>query len=155
MSNTIIAVLESLCDKLSTDFVDINSGGCCAVAAMFANQLPKRVVVFSDKDEPIDELMLEVSDTSDLTQWNSLGMYFSHVAVMVRVEHRDYILDSDGIREYNGRDSHWGVPMEGELPLDVAEKLGNSSGWNAWFDRSQLPRIEDTIINTITPQMAL
>ena len=143
------------CKELSSigeRYGDINSGGCACFAGMLSYNLQgiidhkivssSRQDDLSDKEPKKDRDKVEHPD--DVDSWVAAGYGFSHVWVQLTYRGREYAVDCNGVHRVEDMVDSWGVHTKGGYYLkDVLSWSLQEDAWNAWFDRRNLPMIED------------
>lgn len=142
--------------SIAYDFESVNYGGCCVVASAFAKHLqkhfPVRVVVANypwcddNEEKDISEIRPKLA-ANTLADWNKNGVSFAHILVEFDVDGVTYHLESeDGLKERSAYTMTKYPILKGHLILeDVEELANNSDGWNARFDRDQIPAMRKVI----------
>lgn len=129
---------------LGNQFESINSGGCCVVAALVANELQHFTKVrisskaYEGRGKRIANNLIE----------NGQGL--NHVVCEFKYNNRWYVFDVDDYEckfatheDYN--DDRW---TKDSLTIEKAMLAVESrAGWNFCFDRDQIPDIKEEIVN--------
>lgn len=156
MQTTFLERLNDFAHKLGGDFEDINFGGCCCVSVAFAKHLsqyfPNTKILVANygwaSNEAQNLLTLKSHlQSNTLKEWNKNGVYFAHVIVEIECDGITYQLDTEEglVKRTNKAMGQYPI-LSGHLSIEEAEQLADDvTGWNARFDRKQLPRIYATI----------
>lgn len=161
--NTIIDKLNDLAWKADTQINDLNSGGCAVFAYEVAKKLKEQgidavgVVAMSsfslDDDWPnVSDVRNRLYDVSDAEEWYDNGVIFSHVGVEFELDGMKYHYDSSGVQPVqpwlNRQD--WKV-LDGRLEIDDLKALADvPSNWNTWFNRNQIPKMQQLVKYTLS-----
>lgn len=126
----------------------INNGGCGVMATILATHLEDMVDEYRivsagpDGGSNIDEVRPYVSENTML-DWCEQGVDFNHVWVEFRWGKKWYAIDCTGIYTLKRMHRRWRKPSEGSFTIkEMKEISSNPSGWNWWFDRSQIPSMK-------------
>lgn len=146
--------LRKLGAEANERFPYLNNGGCCVFAAAVAGELERigvehEVIVPAPYDEAtldLSEVRKNVTNVNEKASWNNAGVYFSHVAVRVKLGGRWHTYDSDGIRrgKYDFGTSSWTgssiyTASNGGMTAKEAKVLADEAkGWNSMFHRSNV-----------------
>lgn len=145
--------------EFADSFTDINSGGCCVMAAIIAqhinhvvDDLRIRVVSWYGGSSSLDEIREHVVDPMNKLLWNAQGCKFSHVWVEFTYDGERYAIDTDsGVLPVQEFYSSWGTPMDGCFTIEEACSFADDAdGWNRCFDRDQIPdmvRLADELLD--------
>lgn len=142
---------------------DINYGGCGVFAALLGEALHNagyevsiRMVGYVEPPTLPLRLIREhvqfaaEADSSKVSvrHWNRYGVDNSHVFVKVRINDRDWLLDSDGLHKYD----HEERPSQVDIELDdLLSFVWNPAGWNSEFNRKQIPALKKKVNQLIVP----
>lgn len=149
--------LNDFASEVDDQFPTLNRGGCCVFAGMVGmrlqRHLPVEVAVFGylvgrdkEKDHNLYLVKSNVSDISNVREWNDNGIHFCHVVVEFTDENQQFHFDSYGVTSDRTRGGVFLYP--GRLTVEDAISLGNkASGWNSCFDRTQIPELQQKVSN--------
>lgn len=142
---------------------DINYGGCGVFAALLGEALHNAGYEVSIRmagyTEPpalplrlIREHVQFIAEVSSgkvsVRHWNKYGVDNGHVFVKVRIDDHDWLLDSDGLHEYDPDER----PSQVDITLDdLLSFVWNPAGWNSEFDRKQIPTLKKKVNKLIVP----
>lgn len=143
--------LEAAMLQVQKEFHDINSGGCGCMAVILGETLGQyfecRLAVMHHNSENSfyrikDDIFGGEIDGLSMDDFRDHGYGNSHVWVEFRVNGNWWSMDCDCVST-GGRLSHWEEPCDERVAVeDFRELAFNPEGWNAGFDRDQLPRME-------------
>lgn len=153
--------MNKLATKLKTineNYDDVNLGGCACIAAMIAESLRlvfpiMRITACNPswstaKQGDINEIRDMSNEAADKDYWYSNGLGFDHVWIEVWYKKRWYVLDSTGVHTRKEMYARWTEPHKGSFSIkEMKSMAAERTGWNDWFDRSQLPNIKQHIDN--------
>lgn len=153
---TLIERLNALADDVSNTIERVNNGGCAVFASHVAYHLKyvrgvKEVVVRAgDYDShggrlSVDAARKKVKKSNALPcDWNSAGVFFSHVIVEFTYRKKKYHYDSHSGVVSETRETHYGEYPLYKGGMTVEEGLAIAStpiGWNPTFNRKNIPRM--------------
>lgn len=137
--------IQKILDKIDGEFYRINSGGCCVMASILAHQMKKIVddvnIVTTGwgTASSLDSIRHNISDNTNMEEWENNGVGFNHVWVEFKWNGRWYAMDSKGIKTRKEQYREWGKPYKGSFTLDEARAFARSTDWNPTFERWQIP----------------
>lgn len=155
------SILNRLADRIDRWYPTVNSGGCCVLAVIIAQELRKRnipveIIVAADgASENIDRAREKVKSNRK-HEWNSAGVYFNHVGIEFRLGDDVYHFDTEG--RVKPEDFMLGTReiYEGRLTVEEAKELADEAeGWNPVFDRKTIPSLRRHVKRYLAINMPL
>jgi len=147
--------LRKLGKTANKQFPYLNNGGCCVYAAAVAGELERlgvqyEVIVPCPYNESVDlaDIRKNVTNVNEKKAWNEAGVYFSHVAVRLKLAGRWYTYDSDGFTrsKYDFGKGWTYVAVDGGMTAKEAKALADEAkGWNTCFSRSNVPKVRKLV----------
>lgn len=141
--------LRSLAEQTNAQFPYINNGGCCVFAAAVAGELERLGVEHEvivprpyDGSHDLSEVRQNVRNPNEKIAWNEAGIYFSHVAVRLKLNGKWHTYDTDKPLHRSkyvfGEHCRY-TAAEGGMTAKEAKALADEAeGWNKTFARSNV-----------------
>jgi len=143
--------LKTLGKNVAHRWPNINNGGCGVFAGYVGRELIRlgvetRIIVASGSvddmtEEEFDNIQNSLAFRANIEEWNSNGVYFSHIGVEFYYNKKLWHYDTNGV--HKACDELDGMPLyPGRLSVGEAIHIAeDSTGWNCMFDRSEIPRV--------------
>lgn len=147
--------LKILGARLNQIDSNINTGGCCVVAASVAKYLskttPVKIRVLSSYKSRTSTISgnrpkLGYHFGSEVCSWNDKGIHFGHIVLEFKMNGVTHYWDADTLTtQLKSPYCKWKM-YKGALTVKEAWVLGNDEdGWNEGFDRANIPNIRSAI----------
>lgn len=134
--------------KVGRVFDNINAGGCGIFAFLLARELTNIGVsceiFWLGSGQPSEEDILEVET---LRQLNEKGMHCDHIFVKCGGRY----IDCKGAHE-SFEEAGWYNSGQATISnyKSIEHIITRTEGWNTWFDRGQIPKIEKAVKELIS-----
>lgn len=162
MSNDLLELVNKGLIVVDSNHSYINSGGCGVFAALIYPHLERlslnpviRAIGYYFKprniDEERDNILSNAQDPLDKYNWS---IDASHYLIEVNILGNSYYLDSEGVySESKLKSKGWKV-AEGSYTYEEMKAFAESrNGWNTYFDRSQIPSIQQQVDDFFTQEL--
>lgn len=149
--------LRKLGNEANERFPYLNYGGCCVFAAAVAGELERlgveyEVIVPGDKNTDLAEVRNNVRNVAEKEAWNKAGIYFSHVAVRLKIDGRWHTYDSDALRrskyKFGGEAGYSAFYTAADGGMTAAEATAladEAKGWNTTFKRRNVRSVRKLV----------